>query len=175
MLKTQHIVVTEEARPFRRLTKIALESADIHNITEVDSYQETLCVLQNCKVDLLIFDASIDDVSAFPYIRRIRCGETRQNRNVPIILLYDREKDDVSESYLIDQATEAGATACVSKPLSIKKLIPVVRASLRDESADGWSEMHIVAPSRVAQLVRTRLPRVSRLFGTRNGIEGANA
>ena len=151
MSHAKHIIVAEAQPIFRRLTEIILWPAKIHKITEADNYDETLALLRAGKVDLLILDYEINGVCGTPYIRRIRDDRANRNRHVPIITLYDAQNDEWMESYVMGQALNAGATACVSKPLSIKKLFPIIANALDLECMAG-AYRHPYHPQRAPRL-----------------------
>ena len=130
MTSTKHIIVTEEQPIFRRLTEIILRAADIHKVTEAVDFEETMDLLHVIPVDILILYYEINGLCACPYISRIRDNIISINRNIPIVTILDPKNDVWLDSYVARQAMSAGATTCVSKPLSIRKLIPAIADAL---------------------------------------------
>ena len=141
MLNSKHVVVTQGSPLFRRLTKLILASACIHATTETEDYDDALCVLRARPVDLLILEHKVNGACALDCVRRIRDDDSGPNQKVPIIILTEPDNDAAQRPFSIDQAMGAGTTACVSKPLSIRKLIPAVVDALEPGSLERYRDM----------------------------------
>ncbi|CAA7622123.1 PleD family two-component system response regulator [Magnetospirillum sp. SS-4] len=164
MSKIQHIVIEEASEPLRRLIAMTLNYPGHHQITEVENHKEALSILRAYKPNLLIMEYESNGVSGLDHVREIRNGKAGCKRNIPIIVLTDPKKDKWMEAYMVSQVMEAGATACVSKPLSIRKLFPVAVHAMKKAHEERIAKLHIVAPLGFSSYMEKKLPQLMRLF-----------
>ncbi|HIJ61153.1 MAG TPA: response regulator [Rhodospirillaceae bacterium] len=136
--KAKHIVVADGSAPYRSLIKVAFGSeGGWYNITEAEHYRAALSLLRAYKVHLLILADEIDGVSGIDVVHQIRSGQAGCKPDIPIIVLTDPKGIASLGAALHDEAMAAGATACVSKPLSIKQLAPPIFSVLHHHQAIG--------------------------------------
>ncbi|OAN50804.1 hypothetical protein A6A04_17025 [Paramagnetospirillum marisnigri] len=164
MSKIKHIVIEEKSRPLRHLIGMILNYPGHHQITEVENHKEALSVLRAYKPNLLIVEYESDGVSGLDHVREIRNGKAGCKRNIPIIVLTDPKKDEWMEAYMAGQVIEAGATARVSKPLSLRKLFPVAVRAMEQAHEEHVPKLHIVAPFGFSRFMEEKAPRLMRFF-----------
>ncbi|MBF0323758.1 MAG: response regulator [Alphaproteobacteria bacterium] len=164
MSKIKHIVIEEASKPLRHLIVMALNYPGHHQITEVENHTEALSVLRAYKPNLLIIEYESNGVSGLDHVRQIRNGKAGCKRNIPIIVLTDPKKEEWMEAYMASQVMEAGANACVSKPLSIRKLFPVAVHVMKQAHEERVAKLHIVAPFGFSRFMEEKVPRLMRFF-----------
>lgn len=128
--EAKHIVIADGNAVNRDLIRSALGAGGVYRITEAGQFCEALAILKGDAVDLLILAQEINGVSSIDHIRRIRSGRCQGKADLPIIVLIDPLAADSRCGHPSIRARRAGATACLSKPLSIKKLHAVIHRTL---------------------------------------------
>ncbi|MBF0355487.1 MAG: response regulator [Alphaproteobacteria bacterium] len=160
----KHIVVTDHSNLFRRLLRLMLESAGLHRITETEHYHETLKILRTHKVDLLLLEYELNGFCGLDFIRQIRSGQSGVNKEVPIIVLTDPLGEEWLDQKIAGQVIAAGANACLTKPISIKKFLPPILEALAQEPHVVHEPKHVVAPFGFAAAFRQSLERLNNVF-----------
>lgn len=140
MPKAKHIVIADGCKVTRSLVRLVLGADGLHQVTETAHDSEVLSVLRAYKVHLLILAQQISGVSAADLVRQIRSGRAGCRPNTPIVVLNDPPATDIRGLNMVEEVMAAGATACISKPFSIRKLHPVIFRALHHKDMFGHSE-----------------------------------
>ena len=135
MAKTRHIVLADSSPIWRRLIRVALNSAGFYKITEVASCDAALDVLRADKVELLLLDHKVSGARGLDQIRQFCTGGARRRREIPIVLLMERDGGDSLNTIPPTQAVDPRTTTVVSKPLSIEKLWRPLMRALHQQAA----------------------------------------
>ncbi|GAA0685092.1 two-component system response regulator CreB [Marinobacterium maritimum] len=125
-----HVLIVEDEPSIADTVQYALQTEHLQT-TWVTTGQAALERLQQDKVDLILLDIGLPDMSGFDICRHIR-----QSSSIPVIFLTSRHEE-------IDQVLglELGADDYVTKPFSPRILTARIRARLRQPQeakvADG--------------------------------------
>ena len=117
----QHILIIEDDRIIAESIEFILEK-DSFSSQWFDNGSESLNYLDNNKVDLILLDVGLPDMSGFDVLRKVRIKS-----NIPVIIISAR--DDESDQVLGLEGL--GANAYVTKPLSPRLVVAHVRSQLR--------------------------------------------
>ena len=137
MPKAKHIVIVDGCEMNRSLIKLVLGAEGFHRLTETSHYPEVLSVLRAYKTHLLILAQEINGLSTSDLVRQIRQGLTGGKPNIPIIVLADPLAAGGPGDHLSERCDAAGRTVFVAKPISIKKLHPVIMDLLTGRKEPG--------------------------------------
>ena len=122
----QHILIIEDDRIIAESIEFVLEK-DSFSCQWFNNGNESLNYLDNNKVDLILLDVGLPDMSGFDVLRKVRLKS-----NIPIIIISAR--DDESDQVLGLEGL--GANAYVTKPLSPRLVVAHVRSQLRHLRSD---------------------------------------
>ena len=122
----QHILIIEDDRIIAESIEFILEK-DSFSSQWFDNGSESLNYLDNNKVDLILLDVGLPDMSGFDVLRKVRLKS-----NIPVIIISAR--DDESDQVLGLEGL--GANAYVTKPLSPRLVVAHVRSQLRHLRSD---------------------------------------
>ena len=164
MPKTKHVLVLGSMPLIRHLRRSSIGWHGEYEITGVTSCEAAIDILRARTVDLAVLQYEVGGTWVLPYVRQIRNGETWRNRNVPIVVVTDPQGDDVLESYLVDHATSAGATACIPNPLSVGHATSQEVTADRDGTGRISPEMPRAASPGTTQRVHARRSRERPAF-----------
>ena len=117
----QHILIIEDDRIIAESIEFILEK-DSFSCQWFNNGGESLNYLDNNKVDLILLDVGLPDMSGFDVLRKVRLKS-----NLPVIIIPAR--DDESDQVLGLEGL--GANAYVTKPLSPRLVVAHVRSQLR--------------------------------------------
>ncbi|MDW7671329.1 MAG: response regulator transcription factor [Bacillota bacterium] len=117
------ILVVDDEENILELLKFNLGKAGFRVITS-DTGADTLMLLENDPVDLLVLDLMLPDVDGIEICKRIRNSE--KFSGLPIIMLTAKSEE-------IDRilGLELGADDYITKPFSVKELVVRVKTLLR--------------------------------------------
>ncbi|NLG71112.1 MAG: response regulator transcription factor [Chloroflexi bacterium] len=117
----EQILIVEDDRAVARGLEYALEKEG-YRVLRAETGQQALQTAQEKKVDLILLDIRLPDISGFDVCRRLRQEGLRQ----PILILTARDES-------VDKVLglELGADDYVVKPYDLRELISRVRALLR--------------------------------------------
>ena len=122
----QHILIIEDDRIIAESIEFVLEK-DSFSCQWFNNGSESLNYLDNNKVDLILLDVGLPDMSGFDVLRKVRLKS-----NMPVIIISAR--DDESDQVLGLEGL--GANAYVTKPLSPRLVVAHVRSQLRHLRSD---------------------------------------
>ena len=122
----QHILIIEDDRIIAESIEFVLEK-DSFSCQWFNNGNESLNYLDNNKVDLILLDVGLPDMSGFDVLRKVRLKS-----NMPVIIISAR--DDESDQVLGLEGL--GANAYVTKPLSPRLVVAHVRSQLRHLRSD---------------------------------------
>ena len=122
----QHILIIEDDRIIAESIEFILEK-DSFSSQWFDNGSDSLNYLDNNKVDLILLDVGLPDMSGFDVLRKVRLKS-----NIPVIIISAR--DDESDQVLGLEGL--GANAYVTKPLSPRLVVAHVRSQLRHLRSD---------------------------------------
>lgn len=122
----QHILIIEDDRIIAESIEFVLEK-DSFSCQWFNNGSESLDYLDNNKVDLILLDVGLPDMSGFDVLRKVRLKS-----NIPVIIISAR--DDESDQVLGLEGL--GANAYVTKPLSPRLVVAHVRSQLRHLRSD---------------------------------------
>ena len=122
----QHILIIEDDRIIAESIEFVLEK-DSFSCQWFNNGSESLNYLDNNKVDLILLDVGLPDMSGFDVLRKVRLKS-----NIPVIIISAR--DDESDQVLGLEGL--GANAYVTKPLSPRLVVAHVRSQLRHLRSD---------------------------------------
>ena len=122
----QHILIIEDDRIIAESIEFVLEK-DSFSCQWFNNGSESLHYLDNNKVDLILLDVGLPDMSGFDVLRKVRLKS-----NIPVIIISAR--DDESDQVLGLEGL--GANAYVTKPLSPRLVVAHVRSQLRHLRSD---------------------------------------
>ncbi len=146
-----NILVVDDDRDLQKLLQTILGRAG-HTLTTAMNGQEALELALKGNFDLAVIDVMMPIMDGYELTRQLRANA--RTRLLPILILTARTQ--VADQML---ATEAGADACLGKPLSYKDLVDKVQ-QLIDASAARQAKTRLQAeptvdPSRVFVLKPT--------------------
>ena len=122
----QHILIIEDDRIIAESIEFVLEK-DSFSCQWFNNGSESLNYLDNNKVDLILLDVGLPDMSGFDVLRKVKLKS-----NIPVIIISAR--DDESDQVLGLEGL--GANAYVTKPLSPRLVVAHVRSQLRHLRSD---------------------------------------
>jgi two-component system, OmpR family, KDP operon response regulator KdpE len=120
VLENRTILLIDDEAQIRRVLRTAL-SAQGANVIDVASGEESLELLRERTVDLILLDMNMPGMGGLETCRAIRNGW-----DVPIIIVSVRDSDQDKV-----EALDAGADDFVCKPFNINELMARIRAALR--------------------------------------------
>ncbi len=119
----QHVLIVEDDNDIREMLRFSLEREGF-KVTEAESADVALRVLDKPGVDVIVADWMLPGMSGIDFIRRLRADES--TKDLPIIMLTARgEESDKLRGF------DSGADDYLTKPFSPKELIARVKAVIR--------------------------------------------
>lgn len=119
------VLVVDDNRHFRNLTRTVLQSVGIRQIEDASDGIFALQTLRDFKADLVILDWKMEPMDGIAFARRLRCSPDSPNPFIPILMVSGHA--DVS---LVRQARDAGINEFLAKPISVKQLTTRIVAVL---------------------------------------------
>ena len=123
----QHILIVEDDKTIAESIAFILEQ-DSFSCQWFDSGRDALNYLENNKVDLMLLDVGLPDMSGFDVLRKVRTKS-----GLPVVIISAR--DDESDQVLALEGL--GANGYITKPFSPRLVVAHVRAQLRRERTDN--------------------------------------
>jgi two-component system, OmpR family, KDP operon response regulator KdpE len=119
-VNTATVLIVDDEPQIRRVLRTTLSSQG-YTVVEARSGEEALEQIRSERIDLILLDVNLPEMSGLD-----TCREIRRSKDVPIIMLTvrDSERDKV-------QALDAGADDYVVKPFGAEELMARIRAALR--------------------------------------------
>jgi two-component system, OmpR family, KDP operon response regulator KdpE len=119
-VNTATVLIVDDEPQIRRVLRTTLSSQG-YTVVEARSGEEALEQIRSERIDLILLDVNLPEMSGLD-----TCREIRRSKDVPIIMLTvrDSERDKV-------QALDAGADDYVVKPFGADELMARIRAALR--------------------------------------------
>lgn len=133
------ILVVEDYADSRAMLRLLLEDLNYHVLTAANGKQ-ALAIAANNRIDLILTDFGLPDVSGLGLVRRLRnlnhCIE-----NVPVIMLTAFDGDEYA-----DLAIRAGCYGFLTKPTDFDALQRMIERALRIplEPTQRFSELTTV-------------------------------
>jgi CheY-like chemotaxis protein len=124
------ILVVDDIIPSLKVTGKILES--IFDVCLAKSAKMASRILKTKKVNLILLDIEMPEVSGFEYMEQLR--QTPQYRDIPVIFV----SSHATGEFLI-RAINSGAKDFIVKPVSRDILIGKIQASLGDEPSETVS------------------------------------
>jgi CheY-like chemotaxis protein len=112
------LLLVDENNFMRRLVKQVCRSFEIQDITDVTDPRAAIALLKVKRVDLVICEYLMRQMSGLAFTKAVRSDDTMINREVPIIMLTGHTQ---VENILA--ARDAGVTELLAKPLSPHALL----------------------------------------------------
>ena len=122
----QHILIVEDDRTIAESIAFILEK-DSFSCQWFNNGHEALNYLDNNKVDLMLLDVGLPDISGFDVLRKVRAKS-----EMPVVIISAR--DDEADQVLGLEGL--GANGYITKPLSPRLVVAHVRAQLRHLRAE---------------------------------------
>lgn len=138
-----NILVVDDAPDNLLLLEAILESESFENIFLASSAREAyeyiglVESMRNARIDLILMDIMMPDISGIQAIRAIRSHEEFQD--IPIVVVSAR-----SETQDLVEAFEAGAVDYLTKPIKELELIARIRSMLRLKTETDHRKFHEV-------------------------------
>ena len=126
----QHILIVEDDRTIAESITFILEQ-DSFSCQWFDNGRDALDYLENNKVELILLDVGLPDMSGFDILRKVRTKS-----DLPIVIISAR--DDESDQVLALEGL--GANGYLTKPFSPRLVVAHVRAQLRRKRTDNNPE-----------------------------------
>jgi two-component system catabolic regulation response regulator CreB len=123
----QHILIVEDDRTIAESITFILEQ-NSYSSQWFDNGHDALDYLENNKVDLVLLDVGLPDMSGFDVLRKVRTKS-----DLPVVIISAR--DDESDQVLALEGL--GANGYITKPFSPRLVVAHVRAQLRRERTDN--------------------------------------
>ena len=123
----QHILIVEDDRTIAESITFILEQ-NSYSSQWFDNGHDALDYLKNNKVDLVLLDVGLPDMSGFDVLRKVRTKS-----DLPVVIISAR--DDESDQVLALEGL--GANGYITKPFSPRLVVAHVRAQLRRERTDN--------------------------------------
>ncbi len=117
------ILVVDDEPAILRFLRAGL-SGQGHIVSEAQTGQAALDVLQRGRVDMMVLDLGLPDLDGLEVIRRLRESGTM----LPIIVLSSRDDEAAKVA-----ALDLGADDYVTKPFGIEELLARIRAAQRHQ------------------------------------------
>jgi len=133
------ILVVEDYADSRAMLRLLLEDLD-HQVLTAANGKQALAIAANNRIDLILTDLGLPDMSGFGLVRRLR--NLSQMENVPIIMLTAFDGGDY-----LDMAMQAGCYGFLPKPTDFDELQRMIERALRIhevECAQRLSELTTV-------------------------------
>jgi len=128
----KNILIVEDERVTAESIVFALES-DSFNTHWLTSGNEAISYVRDNKIDLMLLDIGLPDISGFDVLRKIR-----KSSNLPIIIITARDDD----ADIVLGLEGLGADDYVTKPLSPRVLVARVRAQLRHSESKSLIDIN---------------------------------
>lgn len=90
-------ILLVEDEPATRFLIERIISRQGYELVAADSGTLALSKLEECVFDLVVTDMTLPDIPGHQLVREIRCGNTRQERDLPIIVLSGKTKEQMIE------------------------------------------------------------------------------
>lgn len=119
----KNILVVDDEEHILELIQYNLGKAGYHVYT-AENGQDTLMLLKEHQMDLLVLDLMLPDVDGIDILKRVRASE--KHAQVPIIMLTAKSEE-------IDRIVglELGADDYMTKPFSVRELLARIKTVLR--------------------------------------------
>ncbi len=113
------IMAVDDSKTMRDMLSFTLKSSG-HEVMEADDGVNALSVLGNTKVDLIITDVNMPNMTGLELIKKLRGHPV--HKATPILVLTTESNADIKS-----EGRAAGATGWIVKPFSPEKLLQVVQ------------------------------------------------
>lgn len=140
MLEGLKILVIEDVDAIRSLEARLLQSlgcADIFEASDIDAAWE---ILSQQEVDVVLLDYELKGLNGLSLAKRLRCGESKFNTDVPVIVLTGH-----AEAHVVQNAVQAGTDAYLVKPVMPDRLgtciLQVIAARQGDNTCQRSTEV----------------------------------
>jgi CheY-like chemotaxis protein len=101
----------------RAITRAVLEKSDFH-VEEAGNWKEAMNKINACKIDVVLLDIQMPDVSGLELLELIRKEKSKES--LPVIIYSSKVID--SEGCL-----KVGANACLSKGAEVQEMIDMIK------------------------------------------------
>lgn len=118
-MQALRVLVAEDESLIRMDVVATLNEAEFEVVGEASDGEEALELAQKLKPDVVVMDIKM------PKLDGISAAEKLTELKIPVVLL-----TAFSQSELVNQATEAGAMAYITKPFKPSDLIPAIQIAI---------------------------------------------
>jgi EAL domain-containing protein (putative c-di-GMP-specific phosphodiesterase class I)/DNA-binding NarL/FixJ family response regulator len=156
----ESILVVEDDDFVRKIILRVLQDCGFTRITDVDSAESAIKVLDANAFDLIISDVNMHEMNGLEFVKMIRTGKTHAKPETRIVILTSFSNQEIL----------GAALALDINGFLVKPIIPAV---VDDKLAQAMSERLVLHPPMVYETVNTTLKSLSntgnRLPDTRSG------
>lgn len=125
-LSEVHVLIVDDNRQMRLLTRALLRAVGILRVTEADTARAAFDVMSATQVDLVLADWKMQPIDGISFTRMARMEGP--NPYVPILMM-----TAYTEMSRVAAARDAGVSGFVKKPISAKILLERISSALTDE------------------------------------------
>ena len=118
-MRIQKILIVDDSKVIQKMYEILLGQ---YTLMIVDNGLEALKrIASDSDIDLVILDLNMPALNGYDTLKKIKTHESY--KELPVIVISVDASDGKKQDLL-----EAGAIACLNKPLNSQKLLPVIQA-----------------------------------------------
>ncbi|UUX52000.1 response regulator [Nisaea acidiphila] len=127
-LRNLRVMVVEDDKPTRMLTRTFLEHLGFSDVIERENAAQALNDVTRRHFDLIVTDLEMEPMNGLDLLLRVRRDANVTNPYVPVILITQHSDRDS-----VLRARDFGASAFVAKPVNFENLKRTVAAVLADK------------------------------------------
>ena len=116
------LLLVEDDDGMRALTKLYLQTAG-HTVIEAPSGSEALQKIESDSIDAILLDITLGDMEGMAVLRRVRAKP--EMKDLPVLMLSGHASKET-----MDEASELGCTAYLTKPYQRDALLEIVEKLL---------------------------------------------
>lgn len=122
----KRVLIADDERSLRLLVRATLESSEIE-VVEAEDGEEALRLVQSQRLDLVLLDVQMPDLSGFDVCQQIKSDPGMAR--LPVIMLTAQ-----SHAAARERGIQAGADEYLTKPFSPLQLLTLVESLLNGSS-----------------------------------------
>jgi len=124
------VLVVDDFATMRKIVKNVLKQINIDNVMEAENGKQALNLLKSEKIDLIISDWIMPEMTGIEFLKVCKSDETI--KNIPFIMVTaEAQKDSVVE------AIKSGVDNYIVKPFTPEKLRETIERAKAKVSAQG--------------------------------------
>jgi CheY-like chemotaxis protein len=125
-LNEVHVLVVDDNKQMRVLTRCLLRAAGIQRVSEAETAAEAFAQMSAAPIDLILVDWRMQPIDGLEFTRLAR--KDSPNPYVPILMMTAH-----TEASRVAAARDAGVSGFVKKPISVRILFDRIASALTDE------------------------------------------